>query len=146
MADETDASLVFNGREYSMSGKGTTVISELQSELSLKFSSSSMKNLPTEFGLSQNYPNPFNPSTVIRYQIPVGRFAESSERLGESFYTVSLKVYNILGEEMATLVDGLQSAGYRLVEWDASSFPSGVYFYRFTAGDYTDIKKMLLTK
>ncbi len=102
--------------------------------------------IPSEFALEQNYPNPFNPLTVIRYQLPVGRFAESPERLSESFYNVTLKVYNMLGEEVATLVDEVQSAGYRLVEWDASGLPSGIYFYRLTAGTFTETKTLLLMK
>ncbi len=102
--------------------------------------------IPSEFALEQNYPNPFNPLTLIRYQLPVGRFAESPERLSESFYNVTLKIYNTLGEEVATLVDEVQEAGYRFVEWDASGLPSGIYFYRLTAGTFTETKTLLLMK
>lgn len=110
-------------------------------------------NLPTEFTLEQNYPNPFNPMTVIHYQLPVGRFArlpagqtESSGQDGVSTHNVSLKVYNVLGQEVAVLVDEMQEAGYKAVEWDASRFPNGVYIYRLTAGSFVDVKKMLIVK
>ncbi len=97
------------------------------------------KVLPQEFALLQNYPNPFNPSTVIRYQLPVGRE-------GFSTYNVMLKVYNMLGVEVATLVDELQVSGYKFVEWDASRLPSGVYTYRLQAGGFSETKKLLLLR
>jgi hypothetical protein len=89
--------------------------------------------LPTQFALAQNFPNPFNPSTVIHYDLP---------RSGH----VRLAVYNILGELLATLVDGVQDAGYRSVVWNAGSVPSGIYFYRLQASDFTDMKKMIIMK
>jgi hypothetical protein len=78
-----------------------------------------------------NYPNPFNPTTTIRYDLPVDA-------------RVSLKIYDILGREIMTLVDGFVAAGYHHVELDASKLASGVYFYRLTAGSFTAVRKMLL--
>jgi subtilisin family serine protease len=88
---------------------------------------------PTTNALLECYPNPFNPLTVIRYQL-------------SDDANVRLNVFNTLGEEVATLVNEFQSAGYKSVEFNASTLPSGVYFYRLTAGSFTDMKKMLLAK
>jgi hypothetical protein len=89
--------------------------------------------VPKSFALFQNHPNPFNPVTKIRYQVPV-----QSE--------ISLRVYNVLGMEVAILADGMINAGTHEAEWDASGFPSGVYFYRLGTGQHTEVKKMILTK
>ncbi|MBK9099654.1 MAG: T9SS type A sorting domain-containing protein [bacterium] len=86
-----------------------------------------------DFNLMQNYPNPFNPSTVISYQLSVS---------GD----VTLKVFDILGNEVATLVNELKPAGNYEVEFDASSLTSGVYFYKLQAGTFVDTKKMVLLK
>jgi hypothetical protein len=88
---------------------------------------------PTSYGLDENYPNPFNPSTIISYQLPASGH-------------VSLKVYNMLGQEVATLVDAIQDAGFKSVTFDASRLPSGVYFYRLESGTFIQNKKMLLVK
>jgi hypothetical protein len=90
-------------------------------------------DLPAEFALYNNYPNPFNAQTVIEYQLPQAS-------------NVKLEVYNIMGEKVATLVDSEQQAGYRPVTWDASEVSSGMYFYRLTAGDYTETRRMMLVK
>jgi hypothetical protein len=95
-------------------------------------------NLPTEFALYQNYPNPFNPSTLISYQLPV-----SSD--------VTLNVYDILGNEIATLVNEYKSAGSYEFEFNSNSsnvwnLTSGVYFYQLKAGVYVNTKKMILLK
>jgi hypothetical protein len=94
--------------------------------------------IPTEFALEQNYPNPFNPTTVIRYGLPApGR--------------VSVKVFDLLGREVATLVDDVQEAGYHSVEWKGATLAgspagSGVYFYELRAGSYVETRKMLLLR
>lgn len=89
--------------------------------------------IPSEFRMRQNYPNPFNPVTDIRFEVPVTGF-------------VSLIVYNILGQEVATLVDGLKSPGRYAVRWDAGSAASGVYLCRLQASGFTSVQKMLLAK
>lgn len=86
-----------------------------------------------EFELSQNFPNPFNPSTVINYQI-----SKSSK--------VTLKVYDIIGNEITTLVNNQQPAGKYTVEFNASNLPSGVYLYRLEAGTFVKTRKMILIK
>ncbi len=89
--------------------------------------------LPTHYALSQNYPNPFNATAAINYQLPVTSH-------------VRLEIYNLLGRTVATLVDETQEAGYRSVSWDASEVSSGLYFYKLTAGDYTNTRRMMLVK
>ena len=89
--------------------------------------------LPKNFALNQNYPNPFNPSTVISYQLA-------------SDTRATLKVYDILGREVATLVDGYQTAGVHQVQFNAQNLSSGVYFYRLSAPGQDFVKKMLLMK
>jgi len=91
------------------------------------------ETLPAEISLEQNYPNPFNPSTNIKYQIP-----ESG--------LVTLKVYDVLGNEIETLVKEEKSFGSYEVEFDASKLPSGIYFYRLRAGNFVETKKMVLLK
>ena len=88
---------------------------------------------PREFSLSQNFPNPFNPSTKIRYVLP-----------SQSY--VSLKVYDLLGKEIATLVDGVQSAGEQSIDFTAYNIPSGIYFYTLRAGNFIETKKMIVLK
>jgi hypothetical protein len=90
-------------------------------------------NVPLRYGLEQNYPNPFNPSTTIKFQIPSKGF-------------VTLKIYDIIGREVTTLVNGFQEAGLHNVKFDASKLPSGVYLYRITTGTYVETKKLVLIK
>ena len=94
---------------------------------------SASSSVPTAFVLQQNYPNPFNPTTVITYDI-----AKRSH--------VSLKVYDVLGREVAVLVNSEKSPGEYQATFNASDLPSGVYFYRIQAGNYTAVKKLMLVK
>ncbi len=89
--------------------------------------------VPSKFALMQNYPNPFNPSTTIKFAIPKEGYVE-------------MKLYDILGKEVAVLVSDPFRAGIYSVEFDASRLASGVYFYKITVGDFTDTKKMVLLK
>ena len=89
--------------------------------------------LPGKYSLEQNYPNPFNPSTTIKYQIPQLSF-------------VTLKVYDVLGNEKTTLVNEEIPVGNYEIKFDAIGLPSGVYFYQLKAGDFTSMKKMILLK
>ena len=89
--------------------------------------------LPSAFQLENNYPNPFNPTTTIGYEVP---FTSK----------VSLKVYNVLGQEVATLFEGVRQAGYYKATFDASNLTSGVYFYRLTANNFVATKKLMLMK
>jgi hypothetical protein len=105
--------------------------------------------LPQTYALGQNYPNPFNPSTVIRYNLPAARVGPTFL----SVYHVSLRVYNLLGQVVATLIDDVEESGYKSVSWDAATLPSGVYFYRLEANavdnpanSFSEIRKMLTIK
>ena len=89
--------------------------------------------IPNKFELFQNYPNPFNPSTQISYQLPENSF-------------VNLVVYNIIGQKVAELVNQEKTSGKYSVKFDASNLPSGVYIYKLQAGEFSSVKKMLLTK
>ncbi|MCW8995074.1 MAG: T9SS type A sorting domain-containing protein [Psychromonas sp.] len=117
------------------SGSYTYRLKQTDFDGSYKYSNevSAEVGIPVEFELSQNYPNPFNPNTKISFSIPLSDF-------------VTLKVYDVIGKEVTILVDEVKSAGYSAVEFDASSLPSGIYFYKIQAGSFTDIKKMVLLK
>jgi hypothetical protein len=95
-------------------------------------------SLPEEYALFQNYPNPFNPETDIQYQVPQA-------------CRVKLSIYNVLGQEIYTLVDGERAAGKYTVRWFGTDshgreLGSGIYFYRLKAGDFVDVRKMVLLK
>lgn len=90
-------------------------------------------SLPETFELYQNYPNPFNPLTIIQFRIPNSEF-------------VSLKVYDVIGNEVATLVDEYKPAGMHNVQFTMNNLTSGVYFYQLKAGSFTETKKMILIK
>ena len=89
--------------------------------------------MPREFVLRQNFPNPFNPTTRIRYELP------ATER-------VELVVYDLLGRNVMTLVDGIQDAGYYDIRFTAQNLSSGIYFYRISAGAFHDVLKMVIIK
>ena len=90
-------------------------------------------NGPKEFKLEQNFPNPFNPTTTIQYQLPLDA-------------KVTLKVYDILGSEVATLVNEDQESGYKEFRFNATNIASGMYIYRLQAGNYISTKKMMVVK
>ena len=92
-----------------------------------------VSELPLFFNLSQNYPNPFNITTLIQYDLPL----QSQTKL---------EIYDILGRRVATLYNGAQTAGYHQLLWNAQDLSSGIYFYKLTAGDYNETKKMMLVK
>jgi hypothetical protein len=91
------------------------------------------ENIFSTYNLSQNYPNPFNPSTKINYNI------------GEPGL-VQLRVYNVLGVEVATIVNEQQNAGNYTIDFDASRFSTGVYFYSLTVNNFTQTRKMIVEK
>ena len=104
-------------------------------------------NVPAKFNLSQNYPNPFNPITKIRFDIPTPLnppFDKGGWTKSGGF--LKLTIYDILGREVTTLVNQHLIPGTYEAEWDASNYPSGVYFYKLVAEDYTQTKKMVLVK
>ncbi len=110
----------FNGLILKTTNGGITSIDEYSSHLK-------------KFELSQNYPNPFNPVTVINYQLPITSFVE-------------LSIVNLIGQKVVTLVSEGQSVGNHQVQWDASGFAAGVYYYQLKAGEYQEVKKMVLLR
>ena len=89
--------------------------------------------IPETYGLNQNYPNPFNPSTIISYQLP-------------EMSNVSIKVFDVLGRELITLINETQDPGYYHLDFNAKSLSSGIYFYKISSGNYASSKKMILLK
>ena len=98
----------------------------------------SENKMPTRFELLQNYPNPFNPSTTIKYTVPTDEKRETKN--------VKLIIYDILGREVATLVNQKRKPGNYEITWDAMSQPSGIYLYRLISGEFIEIKKMIIIK
>ncbi|MBI1803619.1 MAG: S8 family serine peptidase [Ignavibacteria bacterium] len=138
------ATLLLGDEQMALSAKGDLVLAQPVNEeadhATLYLRILGGNQTPKVFSLEQNYPNPFNPSTVIRYSLPVTS-------------RVRLRVFNLLGQEVKTLVDGIRDAGYESAEWDASGVASGVYFYRIEATSATDpshsftqVRKMVLLK
>ncbi|MDE3059126.1 MAG: T9SS type A sorting domain-containing protein, partial [Bacteroidota bacterium] len=133
----TDAGAISNGQRFyyrlsSVDFSGNE--SSFSPEISASIDGVEVGNdLPTEFALSQNYPNPFNPTTRIGYSVP------------EKVH-VTLKVYDVLGREVATLIDGERVQGRYETEFDGSRFASGVYVYRIQAGSFTETRRFILQK
>ena len=127
-------------KSLTASGKYLYRLKQLDNDGAFKYSPEVETNYisATNFNLGQNYPNPFNPSTTIKYSIP---------SVGTSLMEfVQLKVYNILGKEVATLVNENKEAGNYEVRFNASSLPSGIYFYNLRAGTFSETKKMMVVK
>ena len=123
MIDENNGTIVgYRGTILRTTNGGVTFLGEGKNQ-----------SLPTEYTLHQNYPNPFNPSTKISWQVPVGA-------------QQTLKIYDILGNEIVKLVDEFRPAGRYEVIFDASRLSSGTYFYKLQAGDFVQTKKMILIK
>ncbi|MDA3861576.1 MAG: T9SS type A sorting domain-containing protein [Melioribacteraceae bacterium] len=117
------AAVDYSGNYSESSEKVYALVNDVDSDL----------EIPKVYELGQNYPNPFNPSTVIKFSLPESRL-------------VSLKVFNILGEEVATLVNEMRSVGNYEVSFDASNLTTGMYIYRIQSGEFTSTKKMMLIK
>jgi hypothetical protein len=122
-----------NGVTYALDQKGSvklTFENKKQHILTLTYGE---QELPKEYSLSQNFPNPFNPVTKIQFELP-----EPGD--------VTIKVYNLLGNEVATIVNGTQEAGYHSVEFEGAGLPSGVYIYKMQSGKFNSMKKMMLLR
>src|SRR5690554_1792912 len=117
---------------------GNIMITAYVSDTPVDVNEGSSQELPLTFDLKQNYPNPFNPTTVINYQIPSPEF-------------VTLEIYNALGQQVRTLVNQMQPAGYYTVEWDGknasgNNVSSGMYLYKIKAGNFVSVRKMMLVR
>lgn len=137
-SSDISAVIKIGSEETDISGSGTIKISYPVESVTLNLKG--IPALPGEIVMEQNYPNPFNPNTVIKYQLP-------------SASKVMLKIYNMLGQEVETLVNEVQDAGYKSVNFDARQLASGVYYYRITTTDvanpshnFTQVRKMVLVK
>ncbi|MEK7263515.1 MAG: T9SS type A sorting domain-containing protein, partial [Bacteroidota bacterium] len=122
---------VDNGNNVSTSSGGVTF--NVAGGGQAKIRIGTLHDIPKEFALEQNFPNPFNPATKIKFALPVDA-------------NVSLKIFDVNGKEIATLVNGVKQAGYYEVPFDARKLASGVYIYKLTAGNFSETKKMLLMK
>jgi hypothetical protein len=122
-----------SGKIYPLDKNGSFVLNGETSEIRVLTLASEPPQIPKDFVLQQNYPNPFNPTTKLKYGLPNAGY-------------VNIIIYNILGNEVATLVDGMKEAGFYTIEFDASNFPSGLYFYRMKSEKFTAVKKMILMR
>jgi hypothetical protein len=112
-------------------GRGDVMLESLNNPLTNTGNNNT--TIPTSYSLSQNYPNPFNPTTNVQFSIIKVQF-------------VTLKVFDLLGQEVATLVNEQLEPGTYNVDWNASQFTSGIYFYRLQTKGFTDTKKLILLK
>ncbi len=126
--------LLIDGNEVIMQGSGSVVLTNPNATVSLAMNATPSSETPKQFALYQNYPNPFNPTTSISFELATD-------------VNVTLKIYNILGQEVFTAINNrMMNAGYHTYSLNTSSWASGVYFYKISAGSFTDIKKMVLTR
>jgi hypothetical protein len=119
--------------QFKFDGNGTIYLDNIFFSTMLSDVREVENSFPSDFVLEQNYPNPFNPATNIRFSLP-----EANQ--------VTLRVYDLLGQEVATLVNQFMNAGTFEVSFDASNLPTGIYTYSITAGDFQSVKKMMLIK
>ncbi len=124
----------------------TTIMANVLEYFDLSVNINELENIPTDFYLSQNYPNPFNPSTKIKYSIPNVVSGLPGGQASFSLSNVVLKVYDILGREVATLVNKQQAPGNYEITFVSSGLSSGTYFYTLKYGDRIETKKMILLK
>jgi hypothetical protein len=129
--EDCSAVLRVGKTQWNLSSMSPVLIENPDAPISIIISST--KTTPSEYSLSQNYPNPFNPVTKIDYQLPVDGW-------------VSLRVFDMLGREIETLVEGNQRAGSHSVEFTSDRLPSGIYMYKMTSGSFTGAKKMVILR
>jgi len=130
----SDGGYVLAGGTYSFGFGLNSYLLKTNGEGMVTAVSDDIVTCPRNFYLGQNYPNPFNPTTKINYELRMINY-------------VNLSIYNLLGQKVATLVNEKKQAGYHLIEWNASEYPSGVYIYRITTDNgFTDSKKLLLLR
>ena len=140
---------VFGAEEVGINSEGEVLTLIFEGNADINLSTANVRNIlngamkveiagleglvPDEFALMQNYPNPFNPSTTINYSLPTQAMVEIS-------------IFNALGENVATLVNEIKEAGKHTVEFNATGYSSGIYFYQIKANDFISVKKMILMK
>ncbi|HEX9152291.1 MAG TPA: T9SS type A sorting domain-containing protein, partial [Flavobacterium sp.] len=114
-----------------IAGNGGTILGSFSTVVGVKNGNNNL--VGSDYHLLQNYPNPFNPATTIKFQVPNSSL-------------VKITVFDILGKEVSTLVNEQMTPGVYNINWDAANYPSGVYYYRLQAGDFSETKKMVLLK